>query len=414
MSDGSLCQLRSQWNSTDQVFVQHYGDYLVGRGYADTSVRESIRIVEHFRRWLGRRSLSPAAVQQFLRQHVPICRCEPPQIRYQKRNSLALNRLLAVIQPRVKMRQFEFPRGFAGELLQRYQERLTSVRGLVAGTVRNRLRSALNMLTRLRAKRASHLAAWTPRRVEGYVATEVRRQQPSTTCSVTTATRCFLRFLLQEGLIQRDLSVVVPTFARWRLASLPKTLRADELAKLLNGPDINTPIGLRDRAILLCLSELGLRAAEVAGLELDAIDLVSGVLQVNRGKRGGLAMLPIPRRLATALKAYIRHGRPKCTSQTVFVAHWPPDIGKPIRPVTVSVLVKRWSARAGLRKEVSAAHVLRHTIASRMLGAGASLRQIADVLGHRSIDTTTIYAKVDLNALSQVGLPWPKTKGVKP
>jgi site-specific recombinase XerD len=319
-----------------------------------------------------------------------------------------------MIQPVAKTPRSEFPRGFGGGLLRRYQEQLLSVRGLAAGTVRNRLRSARTMLIRLGVRRAEQLAAWTPERIEDYVAVEARRHQPSTTGSITTATRSFLRFLLQEGLIQRDLSAAVPQFARWRLAPLPETLRADELAQMLNRPDVSTPIGLRDRAILLCMSELGLRASEVAGLKLNGVDLVSGVLHVGRSKRGGMATLPIPHRLAKALEAYLRHGRPASPSQTVFVAHWPPGIGRPIRPVTVSVLVKRWAARAGLRKDIGAAHVLRHTFASRMLGGGASLRQIADILGHRSLDTTTIYAKVDLNALSQVGLPWPKAKEVQP
>lgn len=394
--------------------LKQYVDYLVRRGYAAISVRESARVFEHFSRWLGGRSLSRTAAQIFMRRHLPICRCQKPVIRDPRRNYMALHRLLAMIQPPAGTRRSEFPRGFAGGLLRRYQERLISVRGLVAGTVRNRLRSARTMLTRLRVRRASQLAAWTPERIEDYVAGEARRHQPSTAHAIATATRSFLRFLLQEGLIQRDLSAAVPRFARWRLAQLPETLREEELVQLLNMPDVNTPIGLRDRAILLCMSELGLRASEVAGLELDGVDLVSGLLHVRRSKRGGLATLPIPRRLVKALKAYLRRGRPTCTSRAVFVAHLPPGIGQPIRPVTISVLVKRWAARAGLRKDIGAAHVLRHSIASRMLGAGASLRQIADVLGHRSIDTTTIYAKVDLNALSQVGLPWPGAKEVQP
>lgn len=425
MSDASL---RPALKILSGPVIKQFVDYLVSRGYAASSVRDSVRVVEHFSRWLGRRSLSRAAAQEFIRRHLPICRCKatviryPPRnyrskaavIRYPLRNHRALHRLFAMIQPRVETPRSEFPRGFAGGLLRRYQERLIEVRGLAAGTVRNRLRSARTMLIRLGARRASQMAAWTPERIEEYVAAEARRHQPSTTGSITTATRSFLRFLLQEGLIQRDLSAAVPSFACWRLAPLPKTLQDEERIQLLNRPDDSTPIGLRDRAILLCLSELGLRASEVAGLELDGVDLVSGILRLRRSKRGGLATLPIPRRLAKALEAYLRHGRPASTARTVFVAHWPPDIGKPIRPVTVSVLVKRWAARAGLRKNIGAAHVLRHTIASRMLGAGATLRQIADVLGHQSIDTTTIYAKVDLNALSRVSLPWPGTKEVQP
>lgn len=405
--------LRSSPENRPGPIVKQYVDYLVRCGYAAIGVQESARVVEHFIRWLGRRSISRATARQFLRQHLPRCRCQTPVIRDFPRNYMALHRLLAMVQPPAETRRSEFPRGFVGDLLRRYQERLVSVRGLAVGTVRNRLRSVHTMLTRLRVRRARQLAAWTPERIEEYVASEARRHQPATAHSIATAARSFLRFLLQEGLIPRDLAAAVPRFASWRLAPLPETLREEELAQLLNRPDADTPIGLRDRAILLCLSELGLRAGEVARLELEGVDLARGVLGVCRSKRGGLTTLPIPRRLAKALKDYLRRGRPACTSRTVFVAHWPPGIGKPIRPVTVSVLVKRWAARAGLGTDIGAAHILRHSFASRMLNAGACLKQIADVLGHRSIDTTTIYAKVDLKSLSQVGLPWPGTKEVQ-
>jgi hypothetical protein len=136
--------------------------------------------VEHFRRWLGQRPLSHAAVQQFLRRHLPACRCQEPMIRSPYRNHIALRRLLAMIEPPAERRQSEFPRGFTGRLLRRYQEQLISVRGLTAGTVRNRLRSARTILTRLNARRASQLAGWTPERIEEYVAEEARRHQPVT------------------------------------------------------------------------------------------------------------------------------------------------------------------------------------------------------------------------------------------
>lgn len=411
MSDDSI---RPGPENRDGPVLKRFVDYLVSHGYTASSVQESARIIEHYSRWLGRRPMSRATAQKFLRQHLPNCRCQSPVIRYARRNHLALHRLLAMIQPLAETRQAEFPRNFVGHLLRRYQESLVDVRGLVPGTVRNRLRAARTMITGLGIRRAGQFAAWTPGRIEDYVASEARRHQPSTAHSVATGVRSFLRFLLQEGLIQRDLAAAVPRFASWRLAPLPETLREEELVQLLSMPDANTAIGLRDRAILMCLSELGLRAAEVANLELDGIDLVAGQLQVRRGKRGGLATLPMPRRLAKAIKAYLRDGRPTCTSRNLFVAIWPPGIGKPIRPVTISVLVKRWAARAGLRKDIGGAHVLRHSVASRMLGAGASLRQIAEVLGHRSIDTTTIYAKVDLKTLTQVGLPWPSAKEVQP
>ncbi len=405
--------LRSGSENRSGLVVKRYLDYLVRCGYAAAGISERVRVVEHFIGWLGRRSISRETTQQFLRRHLPRCRCHAAVIRDPKRNHMALHRLLTIVLPPVETKQSEFSRGFVGDLLRRYRDRLINERGLAIGTVRNQLRSVRTMLARLRVRRTRQLRAWTSERIEEYVASEARRHQPGTASSIASAARSFLRFLLQEGLIQRDLAAAVPRFASWHLASLPETLREREVVQLLNRPDASTPIGLRDRAILMCLSELGLRAAEVAKLELEDVDLARGVLRISRSKRGGLATLPIPRRLAKALNDYLQRGRPACTSRSVFVAHWPPRIGKPIRPVTVSVLVKRWAARAGLGTDIGAAHILRHSFASRMLKAGACLKQIADVLGHRSIDTTAIYAKVDLKSLSQVGLPWPGTKEVQ-
>jgi site-specific recombinase XerD len=304
------------------------------------------------------------------------------------------------------------PSGFSEDLLRRYADRLVEVQGLAAGTVHQRLILARKMLTRLRVKQPGQLAAWTPQRIEEYLFGEAQRYQPSTASNIAAAARSLLRFLFQEGLIRCDLSASVPTFAHWRLAPLPETLQKEELAQLLKVPDLRTSIGLRDRAILLCLSELGLRAWDVAHLELDGVDLESGVLTMRRSKQRQSTVLPMTRKLARAMEAYLQHGRPACKSRTVFVRHRPP-VGKPILPATVSDIAWRLGKRAKLRPQIRGARVLRHTFASRMLCAGASLKQIADVLGHRSIDTTAIYAKVDLKTLTRVALPWPGVKEVQ-
>jgi site-specific recombinase XerD len=269
------------------------------------------------------------------------------------------------------------------------------------------------MLTYLRVRRTHQLLAWTPERIERYVCGKGRQYLPATGQAIAGAARSFLRFLLQERLIHHDLSAAVPTFARWRLASLPETLRAEELARLINTVDAQTSRGLRDLAMLLCMSELGLRVSDVAGLELDGVDLKARVLRLHCHKEREPAVLPMTGKLAGALEAYLRRGRPISTSRRVFVVHQAP-VGKPITAIGIRGMVKRLAARAGLRHRVHGTHVLRHSFASRMLGAGASLKQIADILGHQSIDTTTIYAKVDLNALSAVALPWPGAKEVQP
>jgi site-specific recombinase XerD len=253
---------------------------------------------------------------------------------------------------------------------------------------------------------------WTPELIEHYVSGEARRYRPSTGQNIACATRSFLRFLLQEGLIRSDLSAAVPSFAHWRLGPLPKTLREEELAQLTKAADVRTPMGLRNRAMLLCMTELGMRASDVAGLELNGVDIAARVLRLHRRKERRSATLPMTDKLAHAIDAYLRRGRPVCPSQSIFVLHRAP-VGKPITPVGICYVVLGLAKRAGLRDRIGGTHILRHSVACRMLNAGATLKQVADLLGHRSINTTTIYAKVDLNALSQVPLPWPGAEEVQ-
>jgi site-specific recombinase XerD len=172
-------------------------------------------------------------------------------------------------------------------------------------------------------------------------------------------------------------------------------------------------LGRRDYAMVLCIAELGLRASDVAKLEIGGIDFAGGVLWLQQRKEREAAVLPMTRRLCSALKIYLRRGRPPCASPAVFVRHYAP-LGKPITPVGVCDVTLRLANRAGLQNRVGGTHVLRRSLASRMLNAGATLKQITDFLGHKSIDTTSLYAKVDLATLSRVAMPWPERKGVRP
>lgn len=410
MLEDRLRQMQSRVRGTRIApLLKRYSAYLVGRGHAVLTYHDYVRAAEHFWRWLGQRSLSRAAVQRFMR-HLPGCRCPIPVIRSVTRNRPALNHILAMhrITPAPAVR----PRGFVDDLLQRYEEGLVRVRALAAGTVHKHLVLARRMLGRLGSNRPVQLAKWTPERIADYVSNEGGRYTLSTAKAISCAARSLLRFLSQEGLVRHDLAAAVPSFAYWRLASLPRTLQDEELIRLVNAADVRTSIGLRDRAIVLCLSELGLRSSDVAGLTLGGVDFRSGTLTLRRSKQCSSTVLPMTRKLTRALQAYLQHGRPACKSQAVFVLHRPP-VGRPIAPATVKDIVVRLADRAKLSERINGAHVLRHSFACRMLRAGASLKQIADLLGHKSIDTTTVYAKVDMNALSRVALPWPRTAEVQ-
>ena len=392
-----------------RLVLEPYSRYLVSREYSTSTREVYVRAVEYFGRWLGRRRVGWSQVQQFLDRGLPTCRC-PGVIRDRRPNRAALRRLLEMLgQDR---RQATLPRGCMGDLLRRYQEHLDNARGLAPDTIWRHLTYTRAMLSRLKIRRTSQFVGWTPEVIEQYVSRE-GRFAPSRGRNVGWCARSFLRFLLQEGLIRRDLAAAVPTVARWRLASLPTTLRQEEVNRLLRAVDLKTPLGRRDHAMVLCMSELGLRASDVAKLEIDGIDFAAGVLRLQQRKEREAAVLPMTRRLCSALKTYLRRGRPPCASSAVFIRHYAP-LGKPITPIGVCDVTLRLANRAGLQNRVGGTHVLRRSLASRMLNAGATLKQIADFLGHKSIDTTSLYAKVDLATLSRVAMPWPGRKGVRP
>ena len=391
--------------------LERYVEYLAGRGHSRHTVHHYVCAAEHFGRWLGRKPLSRAKVERFLRRHLPVCRCRLPAVRDLRCNRPALHQLLAAVG--VAAIRFARRRGFVWDLLRRYEEALVMVRGLATSTVKKRLAWARGMLTNLRVRRAGQLRTWSAERVARYVVRNTRGHKPGSGQVAASAIRSFLRFLLQEGLICRDLSAAVPTFAHWRMAALPETLQEKEVTRLAHAADARTSLGRRDRALLLCLSELGLRASDVAELHLEDVNTAARVLRLRRRKERESVLVPMTQNLTGALGAYICRGRPACSTRSVFVLHRAPR-GKPLTPIGIRDVVQRLADRVGLGHRVRGTHILRHSVASRMLGAGASLKQIADLLGHQSIDTTMIYAKVDLGALAQVALPWPGTKEVQP
>jgi site-specific recombinase XerD len=218
--------------------------------------------------------------------------------------------------------------------------------------------------------------------------------------------RSFLRYLRYQGMTSSDLTSCVPAVRTWRLASLPSYLHPREVQLVLAACDRHSPIGRRDYAILLLLSRLGLRANEIRLLTLDDIDWESGRLNI-RGKGRRVASMPLPKEVGAAMAEYLRHGRPKSDSRRVFLRCMAPRGGfvtsKGISDVANSAL-----SRAGVRPAGrGGAHLFRHSLATQMLRAGASLTEIGQVLRHQNPDTTRIYAKVDLSSLRAIALRWP-------
>jgi integrase len=220
--------------------------------------------------------------------------------------------------------------------------------------------------------------------------------------AMVTSLRAFLRFAHATGRTAVPLAGAVPAVAAWRLAALPRGLPAAEVERLLAGCDRETKAGLRDYAVLSLLARLGLRGAEAAGLRLGDIDWRAGEVAIT-GKGSRVERLPLPARAGEAVAAWLTDGRPRCESRAVFVT-----VRRPYRQLTpdaVRQVMARACDRAGLERR--GAHRLRHALATEMLRAGASLPEVGQVLRHRSQLSTSVYAKVDQDALRPLARPWP-------
>jgi site-specific recombinase XerD len=241
--------------------------------------------------------------------------------------------------------------------------------------------------------------------VTDFVLSWARSQKSGTAKLLVTVLRSFFRFLLEHGEIELDLAAAVPSVANWRLSTLPKCLSQEEIEQVLKTCDRGTALGRRNYAILLLLARLGLRACEVARLELDDIDWRAGQFTV-RGKGLQYDQMPLTPEVGEALEDYIRRDRPACSTRRVFIR-----VRAPIREIgetnAVSTVVRRAIHRAGLKTPAQGAHLLRHSLATNMLRSGASMAEIAQLLRHRSPITTEIYAKVDFDALRRLAQPWP-------
>lgn len=281
---------------------------------------------------------------------------------------------------------------------------LRSHRGLAEETLSHYGRN----VARVTAVLGEDPSGWTVERLRSYVLALAGSCSAGQMHNVVAAIRSFLRYAGVLGLVPAGMEAGVPTIAGWRLSDLPRYVLPAEVERIIETCDCRRSVGRRDRAILLLLARLGLRASEVAGLHLGDVDWRAGAIRVvGKGRRE--ARLPLPQEVGDAILAYLRRGRPRVAMSPLFLRR--PSAGGetgPIRRGTVSTIVRKAMERAGVDAEHRGAHVLRHSLATAMLRSGASLQTIGVVLRHRSIETTAQVAKVDVAALQSVAQAWPE------
>ncbi len=219
--------------------------------------------------------------------------------------------------------------------------------------------------------------------------------------------KSFLRFQQLLGKCGPEMASAIPRIPEYRLARLPMILSDAQVERVLSSCEMGTIAGRRDFAILHCLVDLGLRADEVGRLRLDDVDWRASVLRLRGTKVRRSAALPLPGSVGRAIADYLRHARPRSTERALFLRDTVP-VGMPVDTAMVRRVYRRAAARAGLTGPLARPHALRHTAASRMLRGGATMKEVSDILRHSTIDTTAIYAKVDLPRLASVALPWPR------
>lgn len=239
-----------------------------------------------------------------------------------------------------------------------------------------------------------------------HVARQSRGYSAGTTAAIACSLRSYVKFLQFRGDVDPRLRIAIPSPPNRRLKDYPATMSESQISSLIGALDRTRPDGKRDYAMLLCMLTLGLRCSEVVEMGLTDIDWRKSILVVRRGKNRVARQLPLTKICGSAIAEYLKHGRPTSSSRRIFVRHATPT-HKDMVSETVRGAMRRAYERAGLPKQWTGTHILRHTAATRMLNCGASLKEIADVLGHQSIDTTAIYTKVDTTSLSTVCQPWP-------
>ncbi|MDA8400394.1 MAG: site-specific integrase [Candidatus Dormibacteria bacterium] len=287
-------------------------------------------------------------------------------------------------------------------LIERYRCYLINERGLTTDSVRAYLEVAGTFLSAVSPDGELSLKAVSTPDVTRFVLGECQRMKVASAKVTTTRLRSLLRFLYVEGITVNALADAVPSVASWRLGSLPKALPPSDVTRLLKSCDRRTAMGRRDFAVLTMLSRLGLRAGEVAGLQLGDINWRAGEFTV-RGKGHRTDQLPLPVEVGEAIVVWLQRGRPTCPGQSVFVRARAPH--RALSSTGISAIVRHACERAGVVPV--GAHRLRHSAATSMLRAGSSLDQVGQVLRHQRRETTSIYAKVDRRALSAVIRPWP-------
>jgi site-specific recombinase XerD len=388
--------------------LESFAQALSETGYATMTARKHLRAAEHFIYWTHRHGMMVCKwnKQSLARFERHLSRCHCSYYGYAKRLEVVHGARLFLTHLRdariITLPSVE-PHVQEPALLSAFCQWMHQQRGTCDVTLYHYSVYIRELLRRL----GENPTRFDARRLRAFVLEKSRSCGWTVAQQCTTALRMFLRFLIAEGQCAVGLDAAIPTLAHWRLASLPRYLPPEDVERLIASCDRASAIGRRDRAILLLLARLGLRAGDIAHLRLSDIDWKDASIHVcGKGRRH--TRLPLTEEVGQSIVAYLKKGRPRTNADTLFIRSLAPVCAFGSSCAVTKIVDKAFRRAGVVRPSRGAAHLLRHSFATSMLRQGASLQDIASILRHRSLETTQIYAKVDIPSLRQIAQPWPE------
>lgn len=378
--------------------------------YAAETIRLHLRAAVRFSKWLQRRKITlsdvnEATVECYV-QHEQ--RKTPSSSGPRPYKAIGLRRLLRVLRQHSALSApiDTGARSSVEEWLRTFADYLEHVTGCASTTRINYLRNARRLFQELFADGEVEWEKLTVLVLTQFVRHEAAKLQPSACGQPVTATRALIRYLAFRGVVSEGLLGAVPAVLTKRHATIPRAIPAADVERVIASCVEGASYGLREKAIVLLLARLGLRAGEVIRLRLDDIDWGRGCIRVPAGKTHRERSLPLSQEVGDVLAAYLQHARPTSVHRELFL-RWRPPFSPLQSSTSISTLTRKLLRRADIRVHRAGAHTLRHSLATGLVCNGVSFKVVADVLGHHALATTEIYAKLDLGSLSQVALPWP-------
>ncbi len=388
-------------------------EWLGRQGFSRSVLHRRLWQVSHFNEYLRRRGIKEARDvetihgERFIHNHLPHSRCPG---RRGPRHDYAPSSVRSIIEylseqgllacPSLPSRPYQ-------ELLQEFLEYLKCERSLEVRTLKVYRECVTALLEALGAPVAERVLKLSPEQVLSFFKNYTQGKGPDPRRRLRGILRLFFRFCLQKGYMERDLTEALPPMRTYKLSGVPRGISEEDASKTLSSIERTTPGALRDFAILQLLHTYGVRGIQIRVLRLDDIRWSENQIRFSACKRGKEVLEPLTDEVGESLLEYLQNGRPKKAPYAeVFLTDRTPV--RPLSSAAVSALVARRILQAGVSKPTGCSHAFRHGFATRMLQHGQPLKTIADFLGHRDINTTFIYTKVDLPTLRQLPLDWPE------